>query len=206
MVWLLLSLAAPVAGVLMYAVLHRKDRIRSARLVDGVVYVGLPVLLAWQVLPGTLAGEGFWKPVALVAGLGAVTLVERVFGRWATRADDAATVAGISGLALHGLMEGAAFSAGEGSVEMAFGLAVVAHRPLVGLAIWWVVRPRHGAKAASLAIGVLLASTAAGYALGAMADPLRDGPGGGIYRAFVAGTLLHVVFHQGRLAHKREHG
>lgn len=196
--------AAPLVGVLVYIVLHGKGR-RSARLVDGMVYVGVPALVIWHIMPGVRAGHGLWEAVAVVAGLGAVTLVERMFRGWATRADDAATVAGISGLALHGLLEGAAFSAGEGSAGLAFGAAVALHKAMDGLAIWWVVRPRHGVKAASLGVGVLMAGTGAGYALGATVDPLGHGSGAELYQAFVAGTLLHVVFHQGRLDHQQEH-
>lgn len=204
MTWLLVSVAAPLAGVLVYVVLHGNGR-RSARLVDGVVYVGVPALVIWHVMPGVLAGHGLWEAVAVVAGLGAVTLVERMFGSWATRADDAATVAGISGLALHGLLEGAAFSAGEEGAGLAFGAAVALHKAMDGLAIWWLVRPRHGVKAASLGVGVLMAGTGAGYVLGASVDPLGQGSGAELYQAFVAGTLLHVVFHQGRLDHQHEH-
>lgn len=195
---------APLVGVLVYAVFHGNGR-RSARFVDGVVYVGVPALVIWHVLPGVLEGHGHWEAVAAVAGLGAVTLVERLFGSWATRADDAATVAGVSGFALHGLLEGAAFSAGEGGAGLAFGAAVGLHKAMDGLAIWWVVRPRHGVKAASLGVGVLMASTGAGYLLGASVDPLGQGSGAELYQAFVAGTLLHVVFHQGRLDHQDEH-
>jgi hypothetical protein len=47
--YLVAVLAAPLAGPLLYRLLH--DRPDAVRLVDGFVYVAVPVLVALQVLP-----------------------------------------------------------------------------------------------------------------------------------------------------------
>ncbi|MXW10798.1 MAG: hypothetical protein F4X47_13655 [Gammaproteobacteria bacterium] len=62
--------------------------------------------------------------------------------------------------------------------------------------------PRHGAVAAGAGVAAILVGTLAGYVVGAgvMTDlPFVDSH---LVEAFVAGTLLHVVLHQGREDHR----
>lgn len=190
------ALAAPIAGALLYGWLHHRPG--TVRVFDRCMYVVVPALVAWQVLPHAWAEEEGLPAIALLAaGAAAPALVERASRALAPHADDVALAAGLTGLALHALLEGAALAPGGA----AFVAAVVLHRVTVGLAVWWMLRPRYGFRVAVLGIGVLCAATAAGYAIGA---GLRDGHGAGVdlYQAFVGGSLLHVVFHQGRRDHR----
>ena len=190
------ALAAPVAGALLYGWLHHRPG--TARVFDGCMYVAVPALVAWQVLPHAWAEEQWLQAVVLLAaGAATPALVERASRALAPHADNLALAVGLSGLALHALLEGAALApAGAG-----FAAAVILHRVPVGLAVWWMLRPRHGFRGGTLGIGVLCAATVAGYALGA---GLGDGHGTGVdlYQAFVGGSLLHVVFHQSRRDHR----
>ena len=95
-------------------------------------------------------------------------------------------------------MEGVAL-APEGAVVTA---PVILHRIPVGLAIWWILRPRHGFVGGLLGIGFIAAATVVGYALGG--EVVGDGEGIGLYQAFVGGSLVHVVFHQARHDHRHE--
>jgi zinc transporter ZupT len=197
--YLIAALAAPIAGPLLYRALH--DHPRAVRLVDGSVYVAVPALLTWQV--GHLALEQSTLLVlgAAAAGLGIPSLAERISNVLRRHTDKLALIMGVSGLALHALLEGAALAPGEGGVDLAFGLAIVLHRIPVGLVIWWLVRPRYGPSAALLAVGAIVLVTLAGYALGTEVLASVHGAGGDLYQAFVSGSLVHVVFHQGRHDH-----
>jgi zinc transporter ZupT len=105
---------------------------------------------------------------------------------------------------LHALLEGAAFVPSPGPVEAPFAFAVILHRIPVSLVVWWLIRPRFGPAAAAAAVGSIVVATLGGYALGS--EFLDDAHGRGLllYQAFVSGSLVHVVFHQGR--HDHDHG
>jgi len=202
LIYLIAALAAPVAGPLLYRVLH--DHPRAVRTVDGSVYIAVPALLAWQV--GHLAIERSALPVlaAAAAGLAIPSLAERVSHALQRHTDQLALLMGVSGLALHALLEGAALVPAGGGVSVPFGLAIVLHRIPVGLVIWWLVRPRYGTRFALLAVGAIVLVTLFGYALGTEVLAGVHGAGADLYQAFVSGSLVHVVFHQGRHDHTHE--
>lgn len=188
------SLLAPVAGALLYGWLH--DRPFGVRLVDGFMYVAVPALVLWQVVPHVWASHGLLAIGVFLLGLGTPVLIERISHRLAPHADNLALLAGLSGLSLHAFLEGAALV----SNGLQLGLAVILHRIPVGLTVWWLLHPRRGFWGASIGIAAILAATVAGYAAGARF--FGDGHGGvGLYQAFVGGSLLHVVFHQSRHDH-----
>ncbi|MDE0055349.1 MAG: hypothetical protein OXT64_14005, partial [Gammaproteobacteria bacterium] len=176
------SLLAPVAGALLYGWLH--DRPYGVRLVDGFMYVAVPALVLWQVVPHVWASHGLLAIGVFVLGLGTPALIERISHRLAPHADNLALLAGLSGLSLHAFLEGAALV----SNGIQLGLAVILHRIPVGLTVWWLLRPRRGFGGASIGIAAILAATVAGYVAGARF--FGDGHGGvGLYQAFVGGSL-----------------
>ena len=193
------SLLAPVAGALLYGWLH--NRPYGVRLVDGFMYVAVPALVLWQVVPHAWASYGLLAIGAFVLGIGTPALIQRISHRLAPHTDNLALLAGLSGLSLHEFLEGVALV----SKELHIGPVVILHRIPVGLTVWWLLRPRYGFRGASLGIGAILAATVAGYVAGARF--FGDGQGSaGLYQAFVGGSLLHVVFHQSRRDHSHDHG
>jgi len=200
--WLIAAAAAPILGPVLYRVLH--DRPRAVELVDGFVYLAVPLLVAWQVLPHAWADRNALVVVALGAGFLVPAIVERVSHALADRTDNVAMVVGISGLVLHGLLEGAAFLPSAGPVELPFALAVILHRIPVSLVVWWLICPRFGSRWASAGVGSIVVATLAGYGLGAELLGGMHSGGAVLYQAFVSGSLVHVVFHQGR--HDHDHG
>jgi len=200
--YLIVALAAPVLGPILYATLHGQDR--AVRLVDRFVYVAVPALVAWQVLPFAIDQRSAVVIVAVVAGLLIPTVFERASRSMERHADDLAIAVGLSGLVIHAALEGAAFAPLGAPVDPAFGLAVVLHRVPVGLIIWWLLRPRHGIPAAAAGVGSLVVATLLGVILGGELLGAGHGPGAKLYQAFVSGSLMHVVFHQGR--HDHNHG
>jgi hypothetical protein len=188
-----------VLGPVLYRLLHSHPR--AVAHVDGFVYVSVPLLVAWQVLPHAWEARSLAPLLAVGVGFLLPTLVERASHALAHRTDDLAIVVGLSGLALHATLEGAALAPGAGGADHAFALAVILHRIPLGLVIWWLIRPRFGQKAAALGVASLVFATLGGFGLGS--ELLGDGHGSGaeLYQMFVSGSLVHVVYHQGRHDH-----
>lgn len=194
---LVAALLAPLAGAVIYVTMHH--RARTVRLLDTAVIVALPLLVAVQVVPHAWA-ERSLVPVAVVAlGAGLLAVVERLSHTLARYTDDVTILFAVLGLSVHALLEGSALTAGA---SPAFVLAVVVHRVGLGLLIWWLVVPRHGAWAAAAGVAAIVAATLAGYVVGAGVLANVALVDRGLLEAFVAGTLLHVVLHQGREDHR----
>lgn len=208
MAYLIAALVATAAGPLLYDVLHERPRLTSV--VDGFVYAAVPVLVAWQilslardrrsVLPVLLVGVGFLLPL----------LVGRASQSLRRRTDVVTLLAGLSGLLLHTLFDGAALAPlAPPQSTAALKLAVILHRLLEGLVVWWILRPGRGVAAAVAGVGAVLLTTTFGFALGREllgGDAVSGGTLASVYQALVAGSLLHVIFHQGRHAHTHAHG
>jgi zinc transporter ZupT len=198
--YVITALAAPAAGPLLYGLIH--GRPRAARALDRFVYVLVPILVAWQILPEAWERRTIWPLLAVGIGVALPGWVERASHALAHRTDAAALVVGLSGLVLHSLLEGAALAPlGASPPGPAFTLAVTLHRVAEGLVVWWLLRPRYGTTGAIAGVGLLLGATAAGFALGLELLAGVESTGAGLYQAFVAGSLVHVVFHQGRHDH-----
>lgn len=196
---LIAALAAPVAGVLLYIRLH--NRPQTMKLIDRIVFVALPLLVAWQILPHVWVEREITPLLAVIAGVGVLYLIEKISHRLARHTDDLAILLGVASMALHALLEGGALTPATASAPFAF--AVILHRVAIGLLIWWLIEPRHGVAAAVAGLGAILAATAIGFAAGT--EILPDGHAAiELYQAFIAGSLLHVVFHQGRRDHTHD--
>ena len=199
---LVAALAAPVLGALVYGALHHRPV--ATRLVDGLVYLAVPILVALQVLPDSWSPRELWILAAVALGAGLYFLLERASKALAKHADNLALLVTLSGLLLHAFLEGAALRSGDALEDTFFVVAVFLHRLPVGLIIWWLIRPRHGPLLASVGIGSIVAATLAGAAGGGLVASVEPGAGLELYQAFVAGSLLHVVFHQGRSDHRHD--
>ncbi len=202
MTYFLAALFAPVVGALLYRTLHGRNR--AVRLVDGFVYVAVPSLVAVQILPDVIAERAPLLLVVVAAGAFLPTVFELASRSVSHHADDLAIVVTLAGLVFHELLEGAALAPTGEPVEPAFAWAVILHRVPVGLILWWLVRPRHGIPMASAAVGALVLATLVGGLVGLELSGPIHGEGFHYFEAFVSGTLLHVVFHQGR--HDHDHG
>lgn len=200
--YLIAAAVATALGPVLYRVFHPRER--WVRVVDTFVYLAVPVLVLLQVVLGAVRERSLLPVVLLVAGLGVPSLFERVSRFFAEHTDRAALAVGLSGLALHAALEGAALPSADAG-DVAFGAAIVLHRAPVGLVIWWLVRPRWGVGAGALVVGGLIALTVGGYFAGSGLAGSLHGPGAELYQAFVSGSLLHVVFHQGREDHAHDH-
>jgi uncharacterized protein len=202
--YLIAAAAAPILGPLLYRVLH--DHPRAVSVVDRSVYIAVPLLVAWQVLPDAWQERRILALVALAAGIVLPAIIEKLSHAFAHQTDNLALVVGLSGLGLHAMLEGAAFVPGPSPVEAPFAIAVILHRIPVSLVIWWLICPRFGSRLALVGVGSIVVATLAGYGVGTELLSGAHGGGLGLYQAFVSGSLVHVVFHQGRHDHTHDHG
>ncbi len=197
--YLIAAALAPLFGPVLYRVLH--DRPLAVQAVDNFVYVAVPLLVAMQILPHAWEDRSLDPLVAVGLGFILPAVIEKASHAFAAQTDNLAMVIGLSGLVLHALIEGTALMPGTAPVEAAFAAAVILHRIPVSLVVWWLIRPRFGPGAAAAGVGSIVLATIAGYGLGHELLANVHGSGAGIYQAFVSGSLVHVVFHQGRHDH-----
>ena len=99
---------APLLAPVLYRVLH--DRPSAVETFDKFVYLAVPMLVAWQVLPHAREEQNVLLILAVTGGLVLPILVERAFQSIADETDNLAIAAGLSGLVLHALLEGAALT------------------------------------------------------------------------------------------------
>ncbi|MDE2770310.1 MAG: hypothetical protein OXI44_03910 [Bacteroidota bacterium] len=196
MVPLLYALIAPVVGAFLYPVLH--DQPRLTRAFDRIMYVVVPLLVVIQVFGHEITHHG-WEPIGFVSLMGAMAFgllmpvaINHVSHGIAKKPGTLSIIAGLLGFFLHALLEGASLNTDQPINT----LPIAVHRIAVGVMIWWILRPRYGAAIAMAGIAGLLVTTASGYFLsGVLANEFV---GSSHFQAFVAGSLLHVIFHESR--------
>ena len=200
MLYLGAALVAPVMGAALYHTLH--GRAAAVHIVDGFVYVAVPLLVLWQILPYTWTEQSLLPPLIVGSGVLIPTILERASNALAAKTDNFAILLGLSGLVLHAALEGIAFTPASDVLSGPFVAAVTLHRIPVGLVIWWLISPRYGELAAAAAVVSIPVATALGYVAGIELLGEWQSQGLELYQAFVAGSLIHVVFHQGRHDHR----
>lgn len=219
MLALLLSLLVLPFGPLLYGWARRSAA--SIAFLDGFLLVSLGGVILLHVLPETVAIAGGWTALLFLAGVFLPIAVERSTRGLASRAYAIAVGLAIAGLIVHSLFDGVAFSLG-GEVDAhghahhdhahdhdhahgeesssihshALPLAVVLHRIPESIAIWWLLRPRHGALAAIAAMALLAIGSVVGFSLAETFGGLLESASLAAVQIFAAGLLLHVISHR----------
>lgn len=196
MILLLLSIATLLLGPWLYRLWSRGHALSSV--VDGFVFVAISGMVLFLILPGSIANGGWYALAWVVAGALGPTLSERLFRGSEHRFHNVALVLGLVGIAFHGVLDGAVLADGGRAAGTVLPLAVVLHRFPVGLAIWWLVRPNFGLRAAAAVIVLVVVSTIVGFSVGGVMLEHASLRAVAWFEAFVAGALLHVVVHRHR--------
>ena len=199
---LALSLLVLAVGPIVYQV-SRFTAAMSAAL-DGFVYATIIGLVLIYILPNSIGLSGWMAGVAALTGLLAPTVLERRLHSLARQVHNLALVLGLVAIALHAFTDGLALTAGANGGTDAHAdaghmlpMAVLVHRLPIGLTVWFLLRPLYGLGAALGTLLLIAVATAIGFASGeAFASILSGGSGFGLFQAFVAGSLLHVVLHR----------
>ncbi len=192
------SLLALVVGPFVYSVVRKRDAMLS--LLDGFIFISITGMVLLFILPDSFENGGWYILPVAVAGLFGPTALEGVSRNAAKKTHIAALILGLAGIGLHALIDGTALSAGASTGSGVLPLAVVLHRLPVGLTIWWLLTPSFGRKAAAGVLALIGIATVTGFAFGPLLIERLSSHGIALFQALVAGTLLHVVFHQPHLA------
>ncbi len=195
MLFLVLSIVALAAGPLLARV--ARARPWAVEFADGFVVVTVGGLVVLHVIPASVEIGGAWALAAALCGLVAPLAFER-FEQRAASSSAKTVIYGLVliGVAVHALLDGAAMlELGGAPAARALAVSVVVHRIPVGLAIWWLVRPRRGLAAALTLLAVEAGGGIVGFFVG---RPLLTGslaPHLSLFQAALAGALLHVLAH-----------
>ena len=112
--YLIAAVAATAGGPFLYGILHERPGL--AKYVDLFVYLMVPLLVLWQILPTAWEERTVLPVLALGAGFAVPLWIGRLSKPLAERADVVTLVLVLSGLLLHALFEGAGLATvAEGS-------------------------------------------------------------------------------------------
>lgn len=202
-IYLLLSFAMLGVGPLLYRVLETRERARS--FLNGFVLISVTGLVAFFVLPEVAAHVGGWAIVAALGGLLSPILLERLAGVGSRKTHALTLGLALFGLVLHTALDGMVLAGDHASMHGAgLALAVALHRLPVGLTVWALVKPRFGLVAALSVLGMVGVGTLGGFFAAGTHTPFLEGAGVGLFQAFVAGSLLHVILHHPAAGHTDE--
>jgi zinc transporter ZupT len=204
--YLIAAIVATAGGPLLYGLLHERPSL--TRYVDLFVYVAVPLLVVWQIVPSAWESRSLVPLLALGAGFLVPLWIGRASETLAHGTDAVTLLVGLGGLLLHALFEGAGLAPlAQGRSAPAFGSAVVLHRLVEGLVVWWILRPSRGVWAAVGGVAAVVLVTVIGFGLGReLLGGQTSGSAVETFEALVAGSLLHVILHQGRRAHTHAEG
>jgi uncharacterized membrane protein YraQ (UPF0718 family) len=194
MIWLLLSLFALFVGPALLGLLG--ERRTGLSFMDGFVVVAVPGLIFLHFVPEALEHGHPLPLLALVAGFWLPVATEKLFRDTEGRTDRLALLLGVTGMGVHGILDGAALPSVSTGGETGFGLAIVLHRVPTGLAVWWMVRSIFGSAQAAFALAGLAVVTVIGWLGGAGISAVVGTEAVEVYQALVGGSLVHVIFHR----------
>lgn len=194
---LLLSTVALLLGPLIYEV-GRRNKI-ARRVLDVLILATIALIILFDIIPEALSHGGWWAIVVLLLGIGFPMLLEKLFRRAADTAHLVIVAIAVVGLILHAVIDGLALLPENGT---GLAHAIILHRPAVGMAIWWAVRPGFGTAAAIATLALIILATTAGYFVGESTLPFVSTRALALLQAFVSGSLIHVVIFGATHHHK----
>ena len=199
MILLILSVIAILIGPIALKVIGHNRRMDDFLFPFVLVSVGS--LLIFDVLPVLWDNIGYSLFPLLLLGFFGPALVEITFRRFAHKTHSIALALGILGLMTHSAIDGAAVVTVVGNEMLPY--AVILHRLVVGLSLWWIVNPLWGNRKSVIVFGAMIIATILGYYIGekqlfGLHNTYID-----FFQAVVSGTLLHVIIHR---PHSHSHG
>lgn len=192
----LLSIVALLLGPLLFQV-ARKSR-NFLALLDGYIFLAVPGILLFIMAPELIEMSGEPVLIYVVIGFLMPIIFERLNKQLSRRYDRLAAVLGILGLLTHTVIEGSALKVADQANErfaLSFQAMVFLHRLPVGLFVWWMLHPLLGKVAAMAGLLALVLGTAVGFMAAETVEQLFSASGWSYFQGFVAGSLVHVIFH-----------
>lgn len=161
-----------------------------------------------HLLPESIRVIGFRASGLALIGLFLPSFLERLWSSEAKLIHRFTLLFAVAGLALHGMMDGAALTSPhpgfQGSTMLQW--AVLLHRLPAAILIWSIFYPGKGKSFALGILTILGVFTVLGFSVG-QAFLQATAPSGGMYyfQALVAGSLLHIAFDQHDDGHQHHH-
>lgn len=195
---LTLSLVLLLVAPLLSALSDRKAYLSST--LHGFVFISMGALVLVEIVPGLVHLGGVWILLFLALGLMLPTLTERVFHH-TEEVHLSAIALGLIGLFFHAMADGAAIAVDDHAHHDTLSLAVILHRLPMGLFIWWFIKPLFGWKTAAGALALIGVGTLTGFSQAEFLLQSFQSTELAFFKAFVVGSLFHVVLHQPHESH-----
>ncbi|OIP30101.1 MAG: hypothetical protein AUK47_25985 [Deltaproteobacteria bacterium CG2_30_63_29] len=191
---LILSLAMLVLGPAIIAICGRNRHVIAG--IDTFVLISIAGLVLFHLIPESFAVAGWSAGIAVVIG----AVVPWALHKWShhKKGHDLGALLPVAmiGLMAHAFIDGIALSeklgAHQGHTDF-LALGVILHRLPMAMAVWWIVSPRSGKRAAIITLSIIGVASVAGFNAAELALPLQPEAVLGWLQALVAGSLMHVV-------------
>ena len=191
---LFICILALFIGPMLFNLTAKKNNMLD--LFDGFIFVVIGGLVIFHILPESIEQAGLWSIAFTLLGLLGPSLAEKLFHKAAALTHKTTLALGVSGLVLHSITDGSALTADPDFTQLTIIIAVIAHRLPVGLTVWWLLRPHFGKVVALSVLGLMAAGTFIGAQLGTQWRPEINPLVIALIESFIAGSVLHVVFHR----------
>lgn len=205
---LVLSLISIIIGPI---ILNRFPKSRRLdNFLFSLVLVSVGGILLLETLPTLWKNIRYWLiPLVLIGFIGP-GLIEKSFHNKADKTHKITLTLGLSGLLLHAAIDG--FAIVQHSHQIYLPYAIILHRLIVGLSIWWLVEPIWGKMKTYWVFFGLLLTTTIGYYLGSNTSEHQpfhlNYKALDYFQAIVAGMLMHVIIHRPHIdddGHQHDH-
>jgi len=191
---LVLSVLALFTGPMLYYWLRRGGMI--ARAVDRAIVVALALVIAFLLVPEVVDGLGLLSLVLIGAGYLVPGLLEAAVRGAARAFHTISLLFALAGLMLHAALDGAGLAGSATQATAFLGLAIVMHRFSMGLALWLMVWPVFGRRAAAGVLLLVALATGTGYLLSSQLLTLQQGNAVLVLQSLIVGTILHSLLHR----------
>ncbi len=194
MLTLSLSLLALIAGPLLYHRLRRGGWV--AKTLDGAIAAALALVLFLDLVPETISQTGIWALFWIGAGYLLPSGLERLAHRSASTMHRFALVLAAAGLGLHAALEGAGLALGKLTAGTGLAAAIILHRMIVGLVVWFMLQPAFGRKVATAALLAIGMATLLGYFAVQSIGFFETSSVAWYGQALIIGLVLHGLIHR----------
>jgi len=200
---LFISIAALLIGPLLFNFTRKNTKMLD--LFDGFIFVVIGGLVLFHILPEAIETVGLWSIAFVLLGLMGPSIAESLFHKAAALTHKTTLILGVFGLVLHSITDGTALIESPDFDQLTLIIAVIAHRLPVGLTIWWLLRPHFGTGVALAVLMLMAAGTVVGSHFGGLWLPELSEHTIALIESFIAGSVLHVVFHRPYAEHHHQH-
>ena len=212
MIQLILSILALLVGVGIYPVIRQRTSLLS--FFDAFVLISIPGLTLLHLIPHSVENAGIWGVIAVCLGFGIPGIFHHLHHDHHAHEDhddhddhDDAHASHVHkhnwilfgivaiGVIIHTILDGIGLSMTSNAHGQLLALGVLFHRLPIGIFLGLIMVPMLGfAKTLGIAITFSL-TTCIGFVLGHYALPQAGIVFLYVFQGLIAGSLLHIIFH-----------